>query len=70
MEERGIFYSLQQCESYFNFSVCTGIAAHQNAYPVGAEVAFPDVTKPEHKDDHSLELFLHSPIHLHNMILI
>jgi len=70
MKEQDIFYSLQQCESCLNFSVCTGRAAHQNSYPFGAEVAFPDVTKPGHKGDHSLELFLHSPIYLHNMILI
>jgi len=44
--------------------------AHQNSNPVGAEVAFPDVTKPGNTDYHSLELFLHSPIYLHNMILI
>jgi len=70
MEEWGIFYSLQQCESRLNSSVYTGCAAHQNSYPVGAEVAFPDVTRPGHKDGHSLDLFLQSPIYLPNMILI
>jgi phage tail protein X len=70
MDEQGISYSRQQCESILNFSVDKGCAAHQNSYPFGAEVAFPDVTKSEHKDDHSVELFLHSAIYLYNMILI
>jgi hypothetical protein len=66
-----------------NFSlhhrVQNGSGAHPASYPRGTRGSFPGVKRPGHEADHSspssaevkerVELYLHSPIRLHGVVL-
>jgi hypothetical protein len=67
-----------------NFSlhqrVQNGSGAHPASYPVGSRGSFPEEKLPGREADHSppssaevrecVELYLHSPIRLHGVVLI
>jgi hypothetical protein len=59
--------------------VKNGSGAHPASYPMGTRGSFPGVKRPGRESHHSspssaevnecMELYLHSPIHLHGVVL-